>query len=182
MYSKVHSIIFTVRKRSCGKVMFSEVCVKNSVHREGRCSPPWVDTPLQGRHPLLGRHPPWADTPPRKTPPPGQTPHASRQLLQWTVRILLECILVHKYVLKVVKDTTLGLVEYQFSKCILVLIASLRIDFSVGNVTILKVGHSEGVVTCPQAYRFSCELKIICVLTENVGMTQYIYQLILIQR
>ena len=26
--------IVTVRKRSCGKVLFSEVCVKNSVHRE----------------------------------------------------------------------------------------------------------------------------------------------------
>ena len=48
----------TVRKRSCGKVMFSQACVKNSVHR-GRCTPP-------GRHPLgrlpqvdnpQGRHP-----------------------------------------------------------------------------------------------------------------------------
>ena len=27
--------IFTVRKRSCGKVIFSEACVKNSVHRGG---------------------------------------------------------------------------------------------------------------------------------------------------
>ena len=25
-------LVVTVRKRSCGKVMFSEVCVKNSVH------------------------------------------------------------------------------------------------------------------------------------------------------
>ena len=55
--------IFTARKRSYGKVMFSQACVKNSVHR-GRCKPPWADTPL-GRHPvpprqtpLLGRHPP----------------------------------------------------------------------------------------------------------------------------
>ena len=57
---------------------------------------PWADT-----HPTCG---PWADTHPRQTPP-GQTPpghHPSgqtappsgRQLLQRTVRILLECILV----------------------------------------------------------------------------------------
>ena len=71
---------------------------------------PWADIPL-GRYPP-GRHPPGqtypsADTP-RQTPSPGQTlprqttprqtppsPHpSSRQPLQWTLRILLECILV----------------------------------------------------------------------------------------
>ena len=56
-----------------------------------------------------GRHPPWADIPldrlgkhpPGQTPPPlgqrrslGRQPPSSRQLLQWTVRIILECILV----------------------------------------------------------------------------------------
>ena len=30
-----HLRIFTVRKRSCGKVMFSEACVKNSAHGGG---------------------------------------------------------------------------------------------------------------------------------------------------
>ena len=85
--------IFTVHKWSCGKVMFSQACVKNSVHRGcipactgadthlGRYHlgrPPWADTPradnpldrhLLGRHPP-GRHPPGrhllsqADTPP----------------------------------------------------------------------------------------------------------------------
>ena len=43
--------IFTVRKRSCGKVMFSQMCAKNFVHR-GRVE---VYTP-RGRHPP-GRHP-----------------------------------------------------------------------------------------------------------------------------
>ena len=56
----------TVRKRSCGKVTFSQVCVKNSVH-EGGVPPGQADT-----------HP----------PPP------IRQPLQQTVDILLECILV----------------------------------------------------------------------------------------
>ena len=37
----------------------------------------------------LGKHPPWADTLPRQTPPGRQ-----RRPLQWTVCILLECILV----------------------------------------------------------------------------------------
>ena len=49
-------ILFTVRKRSCGKVMFSETCVKNSVHSGG----------VSVRHPpgdRLGRHLAWADTP-----------------------------------------------------------------------------------------------------------------------
>ena len=81
--------VITVRKRSCRKLMFSQVCVKNSVHREE------VYTHTPGRHPL-GRHTPlgshplgrhfWANTP---APPP-----QGRQLLQQTVRILLECNLV----------------------------------------------------------------------------------------
>ena len=46
-------IIITVRNSSCGKVMFSQACVKNTVHRGAIGSPP------------LGRHPsPRADTPP----------------------------------------------------------------------------------------------------------------------
>ena len=32
--------IFTVRKRSCGKVMFSQACVKNSIHKGEGCSGP----------------------------------------------------------------------------------------------------------------------------------------------
>ena len=84
--------IFTVRKRSCGKVMFSQACVKNSVHRRG-CLPkcllgytPWADTPPradtpwadpQGRHPPgqipPGRHPPQQTSPPSRHPP-GQNP------------------------------------------------------------------------------------------------------------
>ena len=42
---KVPSTFITVRKRSCKKVMFSQACVKNSVH-SGGC------TPSLGRHPL----------------------------------------------------------------------------------------------------------------------------------
>ena len=33
-------VIFTVRKRRCGKVMFSQACVKNSVHGGGGVSAP----------------------------------------------------------------------------------------------------------------------------------------------
>ena len=29
--------VITVRNSSCGKVMFSQACVKNSVHKEGVC-------------------------------------------------------------------------------------------------------------------------------------------------
>ena len=50
----------TVHKRSCGKVMLSEACMKNSVHRRGQIP----DT----SHPP-GRHPSWQDTPTGQTPP-----------------------------------------------------------------------------------------------------------------
>ena len=125
-------LVVTVRKRSCRKIMLSQVCVKNSVHRGGevytslgRHPFPWADTPRAetpldrpplGRHPHgqtpLGRHPPtplgrhltWADTllgrhPPiplgRHPPfPRADTPSMGKRLLQRTVRILLEFILV----------------------------------------------------------------------------------------
>ena len=77
------------RNSSCEKVLFSQVCVKNSVPlgRYPRQTSPWADTPLArppstrhstspGRHPLdrhplvdtprqipPGKHPTWADTP-----------------------------------------------------------------------------------------------------------------------
>ena len=60
-------------QRSCGKVMFSQACVKNSVQRGRGCV---------YQH-ALGQ---LADTPPGRHPPDG---HCQR-----TVRILLECILV----------------------------------------------------------------------------------------
>ena len=82
--------IFTIGNSSCGKVMFSQVCVKNSVHSGGGegvsqhalvvgwglCIPACTgqvgcvaDTPL-------GRHPPRADTspPPVATAPDGMHP------------------------------------------------------------------------------------------------------------
>ena len=79
--------IFTVRQRSCGKVMFSQARVKNSVHSRG-CLP---DTPNPSPD-RLGRHPPRVDNP-LADPPLGRHP-PRRRLLQGTVRILLECILV----------------------------------------------------------------------------------------
>ena len=64
--------LFTVRKRSCGKVMFLHLSVSHSVHRGGGAV----------------IHPPGRHNPPR---PP------SRRPLQRTVRILLECFLVYYY-------------------------------------------------------------------------------------
>ena len=86
-------------QRSWAKVIFSQACVKNSVHRGGRgglpqCmlgyppgtrhTPPRADTttPPGTRHttpprdqahpPLQSRHPPGPGTPPEQTPPPGK--------------------------------------------------------------------------------------------------------------
>ena len=53
--------IVTVRNSSCGKLMFSQACVKNSIYWETRLT-----------------RPPWADTLPRQTPLPGQTPPMDR--------------------------------------------------------------------------------------------------------
>ena len=67
--------LITVRKRSCGKVMFLQACVKDSVcegggrvsqHAPGKTPSPPGQTP-RGRHPL-DRHP-RADTSPGQTPP-----------------------------------------------------------------------------------------------------------------
>ena len=78
-------------QHSCGKIMFSEVCVKNSVHRgvcisacTGADTPPPSNTP-RCKHPLV-RHLLWSDTPwseplPRQTPP-GQTPSGQTPLAQ----------------------------------------------------------------------------------------------------
>ena len=98
-----------------GKVIFSEACVKNSVHRGGST---WAGTPPTrytllgpGTHPGLGTLPPQGPgtlpgtryTPPDQVHPPGpgtrSPPPREQCMLQDTgnkraVRILLECILV----------------------------------------------------------------------------------------
>ena len=104
------SMIIVVRNSSCGKVMLSHACVKNSVHRGGsvclRGHPPWADQTPPSCAETLWADTAWADTPPGPTLPPGQippsgkkpprqTPLPPRQPLQRTVRrILLGCILV----------------------------------------------------------------------------------------
>ena len=47
--------IFTVRDSSCGKVMFSQACVKNSVHRGGGGVAGETATAADGTHPI-GMH------------------------------------------------------------------------------------------------------------------------------
>ena len=54
------SPLFTVHKRSCGKVMFLHLSVSHSVHKGGVClSACWDTPPPPGRHPFLpGQAPP----------------------------------------------------------------------------------------------------------------------------
>ena len=67
--------------------MFSQACQEFC---PGGCIPPQEDTPTR-------------QTPPGQKPlPPGKTPaQPPRRRLQWTVRILLECFLVDKMLMKV---------------------------------------------------------------------------------
>ena len=101
---RIIRLIYYRPQRTCSKVMFlqaSVILVKGSVWE----TPPWADPPgacSLARHPP-GQTPPGRDlsrqTPPgrslpRKTPPTDTPPLPSRRLLQRTVLILLECILV----------------------------------------------------------------------------------------
>ena len=101
--------LITVRKRSCRKVIFSQACVKNSVHR-GMFRPSPLCVCLRGG-PGPGPGGAWGGPGPgpgevsaqgesRPRPGGGISQHALRQtppsrwLLLQTVCILLECILV----------------------------------------------------------------------------------------
>ena len=102
-------IIFIVRNSSWGKVMFSQACVKNSVHRGvvytsplGRHPPwtdlPWVDTPQAdtalwadtspGQALPLGRHPPG-----QKLPPSWDGPYNGRYASYWNAFLFSLCML-----------------------------------------------------------------------------------------
>ena len=80
--SNFHIIFFiTLRKRSCGRVMFSQACVKNSVHSGVYPTMYWAGgvciSVCTGR--VCVADTPWADTHPRQTPSswadtPRQTP------------------------------------------------------------------------------------------------------------
>ena len=66
-FAVIDTLFFVTVRKNCGKVMFSQVCVKNSV--------------LNGMYPSMywGRQPP-GQTPPGRQPPgqtpPGRDPHA----------------------------------------------------------------------------------------------------------
>ena len=84
--------IVTVRKRSCGKVMFLHLSVILSTG--GVCPsacwdthPSWADTPPRQTPP--GQTPPWADTPLGRHPPRADTPSADTPLSR---RVLLRTV------------------------------------------------------------------------------------------
>ena len=106
-------------QRSWAKVIFSQVCVKNSVHggggEEGVClsacwdtpppmsRSPWEQTPPPSgsrhtprtRHTPLDQAHPWTrHTPPDQAHPPPRGSRLQHTVNEQPVRILLECILV----------------------------------------------------------------------------------------
>ena len=98
--NKIDKAIFLIARNSgCGKVMFSQACVKNSV-RGVYASMQWAEgVSASGSRDV---HPP-GHTPPRQTPPDIPCPWANtswadtprqRWPLKREVRILLECIIV----------------------------------------------------------------------------------------
>ena len=97
-YFVTNGAIFT----TCGKVMFSQPCVKNSVHMVMECpSMQWA----WGVHPVLRRHPLWEHNPGQTTPHP-------RWPLKWVESRILECILVYIYIYKT--DSELSINLYYF--------------------------------------------------------------------
>ena len=90
-------MLIHARKRSCGKVMFSQACVSHSVHRRGCHIPLKPDTPPGTRHPPPERT--WDQTESDIIPLPPPPPQPQR----WTVRVLLKCFLVGSYKLQNLK-------------------------------------------------------------------------------
>ena len=86
--------VVTIHKRSCGKVMFSQACVKNSVRRgRGGVHPPLGSLPkcMLGYTPPRNQRktPPGADTPREHTHPTGaDTPRRRHPLRSacWEIR------------------------------------------------------------------------------------------------
>ena len=70
------NLFIAARNSSCGKVMFSQACVNNSLHR-------WVFAPGTGGIQPSGRHPP-GQTPLRQTPPQADTTWANAPFRQTT--------------------------------------------------------------------------------------------------
>ena len=106
------TVIFHFYRLRCGKVIFSQASVILFTGRGGAAAiPPRTHTPRI--YTPSGRHTPWADTPLGHDPPgrhtPGHTPlWTDTQPLEWllqrTVRILLECILVIRFFLRMVTN------------------------------------------------------------------------------
>ena len=144
-------------QRSWAKVIFSQACVKNSVHRGGRVSasvhagipPPRTrHTPLPrpGTHPPGTRHTP----PPQSRPPPEtrHTPPGSR--LQHTVnerpvRILLECILVTSHLLIISTTCWTHSLSFQFLLCcwnhFVTLVFTGSVSIIISTTTVLPRNH-----------------------------------------
>ena len=62
--------MFTIRKRSCRKVMFLHLSVSHSIHRGVSGLVHVGDTQPPGQTPPSGQTPFWADTPPGRPPCP----------------------------------------------------------------------------------------------------------------
>ena len=110
---------FYCPQSSCRKIMFSQasaILFTGGVadtppgrHPPGQTPPPWADTPSLGRHPLPGQTP-HLD----RYPLPGRHPPL-RWLLQRTVRILLECILVVCFIFRCCRQNVSAI--FKFSRC-----------------------------------------------------------------
>ena len=116
--------------------MFSEACVKNSVHMGGG----GVHPPL-GRQPPFGQTTPRADTSPRQTLPHGQTPPGQTPL------ILLECVLLlsaggeGSLFTMTVRKRAVDILNYSMER-LLVLGLLLQVGYSNGYI----VQYSTGVL------------------------------------
>ena len=100
-----YCLIFTIRKRSCGKIMFSQSCVKRGMypskhwgrHPPAGTPPRQVHPPPPDRYPQQvhppGRYTPWQVHPSGRYTPQAGTPHDShcseRYASYWNAFLLL---------------------------------------------------------------------------------------------
>ena len=150
-----HAIFYRLQ-RSWAKVIFSQACVKNSVHRGG------VSASVHA-----GIHPPGADTPPREQTPPWEADCSIRSTIgryasYWNAFLLKECINLRPQHICQCKMN-----KFDCQSKMQILVRDLR---ALAALTV-NTTHMYSPATCLHLfihiYVLSCLLLTFCVLSDT---------------